>query len=181
MEPGTLLPSPGQMAREAVRKAEENLGVLEEGHNAGHAVQTYLASVGLPPGHPWCAAHAYYRLWRAAGSPADYVLPRGFPRTGYTPDMVAWAKKEGLWIPRREVVSGRRKICRGDWAFFYFPSLRRIAHVGMVASSFPGGFLSIEGNTSPDTEVEREGQGLFRKHRLLKDLGQWGGFVRIPF
>jgi hypothetical protein len=42
--------------------ARSQLGISEEpkGSNKGHQVETYLASVGLPGGFPWCMAFVYW-------------------------------------------------------------------------------------------------------------------------
>ncbi|MGC8668977.1 MAG: CHAP domain-containing protein [Chthonomonadales bacterium] len=177
-----MLPSPGAVALKAALRAEENIGVREVGHNGGVFVDTYLASIGLPgSGEPWCMAFVYYRLWDAAGRPADFSLPMGFPRTGSTAVAARWAKRNGLWIPVTSAEGAGERVQRGDLCFFWFPELRRIAHVGIVTGSFDGGVDTVEGNTSPGADVQREGDGVYRRRRMWRALGCRGGFARIPF
>jgi len=177
-----MLPNPGAIARNAALRAEENVGVREVGHNGGVFVDTYLASVGLEgSGEPWCMAFVYYRLWDAAGRPADFSLPMGFPRTGSTVVAVRWAREHGLWIPVALAQSGVEPVQRGDLCFFWFAALRRIGHVGIVIAAGAEGVETVEGNTSPGAGVRREGDGVYRRRRLWHTLGWRGGFARIPF
>lgn len=51
----------------AVEIAVSQLGVHEQGgNNRGEQVETYLASVRLPPGEPWCAAGMFWTFEQAA-------------------------------------------------------------------------------------------------------------------
>lgn len=64
----------------AVAVAETQVGVREQGgNNRGPEVELYLASVGLPPGDPWCASFLFWVFRRAANI---LVTPNPFPRTG---------------------------------------------------------------------------------------------------
>lgn len=171
---------PGRIALKAVDLAAANVGVTEDGgENRGKAVETYLRSVNLPPGSPWCAAHAYYRESSAAWQ-LGLQLPADFPRSGWCPDFEAWGKKNGLWIPVRDAVGVVRP---GDMALFWFAAKGRVAHAGLVEQARPWGVVTIEGNTGPDSGdgVQREGDGIYRKTRKWGAFGLKGGFVRLPF
>lgn len=177
-----MLPPPGAIALKAALRAEENVGVREVGRNGGTFVDAYLASIGLPgSGEPWCMAFVYYRLWDAAGRPADFSLPMAFPRTGSTSVAARWAKQNHLWIPAALAEAGAEHVQRGDLCFFWFSALRRIAHVGIVTACMEGGVETVEGNTSPGANVQREGDGVYRRRRTWSVLGRRGGFARIPF
>lgn len=56
------------LREDALAIALSQVGVKEEGgRNRGPQVEKYLAAVGLPPGHHWCAAfivYCYLEAWR---------------------------------------------------------------------------------------------------------------------
>jgi len=121
----------------------------EGGANTGPVVDKILASVGLAPGHPWCAAFNYY-VFREAG------LSDRVPRTGWSP---AW-------------LSGKRKPTekaeRGDVFGIYFSSLRRIGHTGIIEDPKPRYCITIEGNTNGSGS--RDGDGVYRKRRSSQTI-----------
>lgn len=177
------LPSPGPIAVRAASEALANVGVQEQGgNNRGQWVETYLRAVGLPPGQPWCAAFARFRYENAAGD-LDLKIPEHFPDSGWCPAFKEWAKKHDLWIPVKDVKAGEIAPAVGDMALFYFPLKQRVAHTGIVVKVAKTGVYTVEGNTGPDSgsEVQRDGDGVFRKWRSWNAFGQLGGFARIPF
>jgi hypothetical protein len=178
-----MLPEPGPIAKRAAQEALANVGVQEVGgNNRGKAVETYLASVGCRPGDPWCAAFVRFRFENAADD-IDLTLPTDFPDSGYTPDYKRWAKNKGVWTPMPEARTKPELVQVGDLACFYFPAKQRIAHIGIVVGLFTGGAILVEGNTGPDsgTEVQRDGDGVFKKRRNFAALGTLGGFCRCAF
>jgi hypothetical protein len=54
-----------------------------------------------------------------------------------------------------------------------------------VTQSFENGVWTIEGNTGPEpsdvTEINRDGDGVYRKMREWNELGQFGGILRVNF
>jgi len=178
------LPNPGPVAIKAVDDANTKavLSVREEGRNAGRYVLTYLKSVFLGAGNPWCQAFVCYRLIKAAHT-LGTVLPKDFPKTGSTVVMSNWGKKKGWWISRADVELKRAAPMKGDLAFFYKPSLGRIGHVGLVLEVTDQGVWTVEGNTGPSAGngVNRDGDGVYKKFRPWNALGLKGGFVRLPF
>lgn len=172
----------GNIARAAANGAIANIGVMEEGENRGKWVEQYQAAVRIPPGSPWCAAFIRFRFEKAAEA-LDLNLPAAFPDSGWVPDYVNWAKRSNLWIPVDGV--GVEEVHKGDLACFWFAAKSRCAHIGIVVEdpTLPGRWITVEGNTGPDRgqEVERDGDGVFRKVRRRSSLGTGGGFIRIPF
>jgi hypothetical protein len=166
----------------------DNLTVREVGgNNRGPAVETYLRSVGLGPGNPWCAAYVRYRFEKGSAE-TGVALPAGMPDSGYTPTWKNWAEKKGLFVPVSEAVAGKFTPRAGDLVLFYFANLDggRIGHIGIVTEPwYDGGKLigarTVEGNTGPDagSSVERAGDGVYLKRRRFGQLGLRGGFVRI--
>jgi hypothetical protein len=172
------LSKPGPIALRASREALENVGVTEEGgNNRGKWVNIYLKAAHASPGDPWCGAFVAYRLLNAADD-LDMTLPADFPLSAWTPDYKEWGKKHGLWIP----VDSDERVLPGDLACFYFSAKGRIAHIGIVVErKASGGVYTVEGNTSPETGVDRDGDGVYRKDRNWGEFGFGGGFVRLPF
>lgn len=171
---------PGPIAQRAAKEALENVGVVEVGgENRGKFVETYLKFVGASPGDPWCAAFVAFRVFNAAQD-LGLAVPKGFPKSAWTPDYKSWAIKNGLWIP----VDSDERVLPGDLACFYFAAKQRIAHIGTVVErKTTGGVLTVEGNTGPESGevVNREGDGVYRKDRDWREFGSGGGFVRLPF
>lgn len=103
------------------------------------------------------AGHANFLAWCAtyqvAGARAvSLKLPSESP---YTPAMLNGFKAEGRVINKPKV---------GAFAFLYFSSLRRVAHVGIVEQVLSDGrFVTIEGNT--DSAGGRTGGRVMRKVR----------------
>jgi hypothetical protein len=167
------------IALRAIADAERNVGVHEVGgNNHGPAVEIYQHSVGIPPGQPWCAALVWYRLATAALW-TDRTLPSWIPRSGYTPTWANAARANGHWLPVATARGGSKRPRRGDLVCFYFASLGRIAHIGIVAEVRADGVVTVEGNTSPDGGVDRDGGGIYRKMRTWSELGKYGGFILL--
>jgi hypothetical protein len=178
----------------AAREADENRydpdvpgsGIFESGgNNRGKWVEMYQQMVGISPGDPWCAAYVYARL-KLAAQLLGRSLPAGFPRSGYTPTYKQWAQDRGLWIPVSAVKAGSAQPAAGDLACFYFASKGRIAHIGVVVRPYAAGsgqVVTVEGNTGPDSPdgVNRDGDGVYLRHRPLAALGRHGGFCRLNF
>jgi hypothetical protein len=174
----------------AVQLSISNAGVQETGENRGKAVEAYQSSCvpPLPPGSPWCAAVVRFRYKQAATQLAT-TYDKTFPRTGWTPDYSAWAKRTGTWITKKSLdVVGTdtyKAVMPGDLVCFYMKSLGRIAHIGLVTNVYSWGVITMEGNTSPEPSdelsVERDGDGYYRKERTWAELGEWGGIVQVDF
>ena len=134
--------------------AQGEIGVREKtNHNDGKRVEAYLALVDLHRGDPYCAAFISF-IYAKAG------LPR--PRSGWCPDLFPASRLTKLPLP-------------GDVFGIYFPELKRIAHVGMVESIDDKWCITIEANTNQSGS--REGEGVYRKRRLLKTICKLSNWV----
>ena len=169
------------LANEVALDAKSNIGVQEEGEdNHGKYVATYLHSVGLEEGQPWCAAFAYFR-YRSASDHTSIPLPKGFPKSVYVPDYVAWAKKNKRWIPvdaAKSTIAGRPDP--GDLLCFWFTDKDRHAHIGIVVDEADArGCWTVEGNTNDGdpTTVERNGGGVYKRRRDWRTWGAEGGYI----
>lgn len=130
---------------------EAQRGVKEEGPNRGQRVETYLKSVGLGPGYPWCAAFVNWSL-REAGYSAG-------PVSGATIAWRNWAKKAN------RLMKAGKGIKRGD--LFGWTNGDGTGHIGWVAEvKFIGPVMrirTVEGNTNK--EGSREGDRVLSKWR----------------
>ena len=177
------MPMPGPIAVRAVADAmlPYNLSVREQGgNNHGPAVKIYLKSVGLAQGDPWCEAYVFYRE-SAAAKALLLTIPSWMPRTGSTVLMATAFKKKGLFISVSDAQKDYSLVKRGDHAWFFFASKDRIAHTGIVIEVYNWGVVTVEGNTGPESGVNRDGDGVFVKHRAWAEFGRLGGFGRQPF
>lgn len=142
------------------------IGVREQsGKNDGARVEAYLAYVGLKKGNPWCAAFVCWSLGQAGIRN---------PRSGWSPDLfpakkICWQRSAsaGMKAGVGRQAAGPRK---GDVFGIYFPEKKRIAHVGFVDSWDDKYVITVEGNTNE--AGSREGDGVYRKRRLIKTLYQ---------
>ncbi|WP_242696003.1 peptidoglycan-binding protein [Desertivirga brevis] len=143
----------GRKDLRAIYTAE--IGVKEKsGKNDGVRVEEYLAYAGLKRGSPWCASFVCWALGKAG-------IPN--PRSGYSPSL--FPKSKQIWIRGSPFP---KKLLIGDVFGLYFPEKGRIAHVGFVDRIQSNMLISVEGNTNE--AGSREGDGVFRKRRLLSSI-----------
>lgn len=144
-----------------VNMAACEIGVREKtNQNDGERVEAYLALVGLHKGDPYCAAFVSFIFAHA-----------GFiqPRSGWSPDLFPASRITKSPLP-------------GNVIGVYFPALKRIAHVGLVERIDHNWCVTIEANTN--IKGSREGEGVYRKRRLLKTIYRMADWVtngrRLP-
>lgn len=97
----------------------------------------------------WCAIFVSWVAWKAS---ALSIIPLH----AWTPAGLAWFKARG------RVVSTPR---RGDIVYFYYASMGRVGHVGIVESVGSGYIVTIEGNTN--TNGSSQGNGVYRLKRAI--------------
>lgn len=130
--------------------ARRNLGFIE---GPGNNENPYAPFVGHAQGQPWCASFVA-AVFKRAGVP----LPSS---SAYTPTMANGFKREGRWHSVGQP---------GDLAFFSWPGMGRIAHVGIVEKRLGNGrYQVIEGNT--DTKGGRTGGRVMRQVRQAHIAG----------
>lgn len=130
--------------------AKKELGVREEGgNNRGSRVEAYLSAVGLGAGNPWCAAFVCW-VMKSAGV-------KGFPMTGDTWELEAWAEREGILV---------NNPMAGD-VFLLLDAQGKPMHTGFVAGVSSSMMIdTIEGNTGVASDTD--GDGVARKSRLIR-------------
>lgn len=136
---------------------EQQIGIRElTGNNDGKQVETYLSAVKLNKGNAWCAAFV------------SWV----FQQCGVINPMSGWCPN---WFPADKVIYKIDKPTinqetpqPGDVFGIYFPSKKRIAHVGFIIQWTDRYAVTIEGNTNE--AGSREGDGVYNKKRLKRQV-----------
>lgn len=125
--------------------AVTELGTRETARNSGPRVDEYLASVGLGPGYPWCAAFVYWCAGKAR--PPGFINP--CPRT---------ASALNLWA---ESNPDCRRSAPAPGFVFILNHGHGLGHVGIVEEVLTDGtIVTVEGNTN--AEGSREGDRVAR-------------------
>lgn len=163
----------------AADDALANVGVREEGENKGRYIRVYLHSVGLSEGYSWCAAFVKYRFIQAANELNEDLSDEFMNLDGWTPNWEKYAKKNKIWISLEEARKNPSAIKKGHLVLFYSEGKRRIFHIGIVIRSSKDGVITVEGNTSPSTGVDADGDGVFLKRRRWSHIGAKGGFIKL--
>ena len=142
-----------------VTAALARLDVREQpkGSNRSPEIDAWLKAVGSDVGQAWCAAFVHGMGELVAGK----YWP--FRRSARVQDVVDYAEKLDMVRPVEEAKAG-------DLVVFYFSSLKRYAHIGIVLEPPTSRLLvSVDGNTvADDAGDSREGWGVFTKHRIVK-------------
>lgn len=126
--------------------AKKEIGVREAtGKNDGVRVEMYLKSVKSVKGNSWCAGFV------------NWCLEQCNVKTCKS----AWSPS---WFPSSRLTSG----FIGDVFGIYFPSKKRIAHVGFIYKIEKDYYITIEGNTNE--AGSREGDGVYMKRRAKRSI-----------
>lgn len=134
------------------------LGVREAtGRNDGTRVEEYLHYCGLGPGHAWCAAYVSWCFGKAGyPQPRNPWSPALFPAS-----RTVWTKGDHTGAIRQ-----------GDVFGIYYPSLKRIAHVGFVDRIDGDWLVIVEGNA--DNRVRRKRRPIGSLHAVADWLSDPG-------
>ncbi|WP_247672529.1 CHAP domain-containing protein [Aquimarina sp. MMG016] len=149
--------------RECVKELyDSQVGVRETGgSNRGSHVEMYLASVDLGPSYAWCAAFVSWCYQNA-----EVEAPQS-----------AWVPSFAL---RRKRIYHRGKFekqtpQKGDVFMIWYNSKNRPAHIGFIDQWGEKWIVTVEGNTNDNGS--REGDGVYRKRRLKKQVWVVSDFV----
>ncbi len=167
---------------------DAELGVKEAGYNSGKRVEEYLRYVNLGRGQPWCAA---FICWVYGQAGVEN------PRSGWTPDLfkeknVIWRRAESQQtyqvssIRYQDEISlvpmsvhpttNNQQPTTGDIFALFFPEKNRIAHAGFIDQWGKTWLITVEGNTN--IEGSREGDGVYRKRRLVRSVYEVARHIR---
>ena len=149
--------------RELVRQIyNSQVGIVEQGGaNRGKEVAEYLASTGLGPGNPWCAA---FVSWCYQQAQIDA------PHSAWVPAYFA----KGKMIYLRGKFQSKTPQT-GDVFSIWYSRLGRPAHIGFVEEWGENWITTVEGNTNE--AGSREGIGVFKKRRLRRQIYAVSDFI----
>ncbi len=156
-------------ASKVIKIAKKEVGYQEKKSNA--LLQFKHKNVGMNNytkygkarscnGSPWCDAFVDWCFIKAYGKTKAKELLGGF--SNYTPES---AKLFKIYIKK-----GEQKPKVGDVIFFYSSSMGRICHTGLVYKVENNRVYTIEGNTSGDSNFNRDGgQVAYKSYSLNED------------
>lgn len=79
---------------------------------------------------------------------------------------------------KQKLANRSQQQTSGDIFGIYFPEKKRIAHAGFIDQWDGNWLISVEGNT---TEAGgREGEGVYRKRRLVRTVYQVARYINLP-
>jgi len=138
--------------------------------NRSTLIDAWNTEVAAPLGSPYCCSGV--SQWGVQGVGRS-AWP--FKLTASVATLVAECQRNGLFS--RDV----RQARVGDLVVFYFDSLARWAHIGVVVTLTPKFVTSVDANTTPSvpagTAADRDGSGVFEKTR---PIGPHVGFCLWP-
>nr|WP_226905010.1 peptidoglycan-binding protein [Pedobacter schmidteae] len=138
-----------------IKIARKEIGVREKGcQNCGARIRDYLNCVGIKSPAPYCAAWVSW-CFAQAGYPQ--------PRTAWSPALFPAARV--VKAPEPAIVFG-----------IYFPKLKRIAHVGLVARLQGDWIVALEANTN--VAGSREGQGVYERLRHKRTIHRYADWLK---
>lgn len=122
-----------------VEQALDLVGVRESPrcNNCGIEVERMLAQVGFPKGYNWCGAAQYHIMCEAGVD-----LPPPVKKYAWVPSWFPAAKV--AWRQGNRSMEG---IEAGMQVGLYYPSLRRVAHIGVIVGIEGRWVITVEGNT----------------------------------
>ncbi len=134
------------------------IGVREtEGNNNGPEIRLFLKSCGLVGKYAWCAAFVNY-CYKECG--IETVKSPAWSPSWFTNDKVIYKRDNTI----------KRQPQPGDVFGVWFSSKNRVAHVGFIDewSNGKSYAITVEGNTN--VAGSREGDGVYRKRRLKRQI-----------
>ncbi len=138
------------------------VGVREVGgNNRGPEVKAYLKSVGLGENYPWCAA---FVSWCFLQVEIEAPISAWVPSFALSDKMIYKQGKVLKRIPKF-----------GDVLLIWFKNLKRPAHIGFIDQWSEKWIITVEGNTNKNGS--REGDGVYRKRRLKKQIWAVTNFI----
>lgn len=156
-------------------------GVTEVGgDNKGQVVEMFQRIVGDANGESWCVSFVQYciRLVDSLNQEAQ-LSPIAKSTIPMTESVVQ------LWRTTPQALKGDAQPGRIVlWEHTKNGSGTGLGHAGIVVGIGGGtsgnDLITIEGNTSPSTQIEREGDGVYLKRRPNGDLGSMKllGFIK---
>lgn len=151
-----------------VQIALSQVGVHEEGgNNSGPIVEMYQRVIGKAEKEPWCVSFVQWCVRQVDEKyKSETIL---FPTES---SQLLWSK-----TPHVARVTQPELGCVVVWTKYKGDTPLSIGHVGIVKEIIHDGYmLTVEGNTSPGDGIQREGDGVYVKRRLIH---QNHGYMRL--
>lgn len=170
--PGTIDVPLSPLLQTTLAVAASQIGVMEHpsGRNTGPEVDKYLESVGLGPGHAWCAAFVYWVFEKAA---TTVNVPNPVIQTAGVLDHWNKARRDGITRLLPADVEQDFSLVKPG-LIFIIQVEGNDGHTGIVEGFRDDRLITIEGNTN--ISGGREGVGVFRRtSRKLTDINK--GFI----
>lgn len=144
------------------------VGIQEEGgNNQGHFIKLFQETVGPAQGEPWCMAFAQSMI--------------AFAELHCDVQSLIVSGESCLDVLHRSVDAQVMDPQPGDLIIWQHGDTAN-GHVGIITALQDGGFTTIEGNTSDESGLNRDGDGVYAKKRPNGPIGMMriAGFLR-PF
>lgn len=140
--------------RDPVAVACQYVGETENlGANRSINIDKWNRFAGVETGSYWCASFVSWCYFQGGvKAPVSAWSPSFF---GDTSHLVKYDD-----------------LRRNDSIGYYFPKLGRIGHIGLFIAKQGAYSLTVEGNTSPDDKIDRNGGGVYKRLRNSKLLNQ---------
>ncbi len=153
-------PAATSVQTKIVECAFDRIGIREDPkkNNAGKEVERMLAQVGFGPGYNWCAAEQYDIMVCA-----DVDMPPPAKQYAWTPSW--FIDKKVVWTQGNRSM---QEVKVGDHVGIYFPSKKRIAHIGVIIRIEGRWLITQEGNTN--AAGSRDGGGVEVHRRRIDTI-----------
>jgi hypothetical protein len=148
-----------ELVRLYLELAAQCVGVSEVGgNNCGPEVEGFLACMGLKKGNPWCAAAQMYFIKKVE------------KMTGVKSSIYKSAHCMTIWNKSPKEL--RLKKPEPGALMIWKQVNSNSGHIGVVEKVNTHTVVTLEGNTSSDSSVNRDGDGFHRKLRYLETAGK---------
>lgn len=157
------------LRRALVFEARRWVGIKEVGGaNRGQAVEMFQRAVdGKAQGEPWCAGFVHFCL-NAVDAQMAYVMGGTYAlkhRIAASEHVLTLWKDTPMIARRAEAAPGYLTLW---WHFNAEGKPSGTGHVGIVTEvQAPDRILSVEGNTSDGTGINRDGDGVYERLRHI--------------
>ena len=148
-----------------VEFAEKFIGIVETGNNKGEQVELFQKAVdGKAQGEPWCCAFVQYCIKHIDAEFEKIYGGVNAPSQVFSSEhvMTVWNKSKPLETKTPEA---------GDliiWQHMLGNKGTGKGHIGIISKIIDHQSIeTVEGNTSSSQQVEREGDGVFKKTRRI--------------
>lgn len=153
--------------------ADACVGICEEGgDNKGPMVEAFQVTIGGACGESWCLSFVQALT---AYVEERYNLVSNLPLTELCMNLWQNAPKDSKFVKEKEPQPG-------DLVVWQYGNTSK-GHVGIVTANAFRAIFTVEGNSSDSKNIDREGQGVFKKIRTKTGTTTMRlvGYVRPSF